>query len=91
VVTELEQPKTVKPEVKYKKITVFELNNLGYRLGERRMKMGSGNPAKYLILEIWNEDNKKDLSFCFLYSVKEQAGVILPHTYTWYITNPLVI
>jgi hypothetical protein len=47
-------------EKKWKKITVGELNKLGYRLGERRMKMGTGDPAKYLILEIWNDDNKKD-------------------------------
>lgn len=69
----------------YKRITIEELNNLGYELAGREMPMGKLRDARYRILEMKNEDNKNTISWCYLYSMDEQAGVILPNTYNFYL------
>lgn len=73
-----------KSEGSFRKITIDELNELGYEISGRQLPMGN-KPIIYGIFEIKNEDNKHELSFCYLYSIVEQTGVILPNTYNWYV------
>lgn len=74
----------VSSEGSFRKITVEELNNLGYELTGSQTPMGD-KPFKYVIMEVKNEDNKQELSFCYLYSLSAETGVILPNRYGHYM------
>jgi hypothetical protein len=77
-------------EGSFRKITIEELNNLGYEITGTQMPMGE-RPYRYGLLELMNEgENCKDkmrqeLNFCYLYSLVEQTGVILPHKFKHYL------
>jgi len=66
----------------YKRITVEQLNDLGYQLTGRQFNMGN-NSDNYLVLELRNEDNKVEVSFCYLYSREDKSGVILADTFSF--------
>ena len=66
-----------------KKITVTALKNLGYRLSGKQIPVGN-KPHEYGILELWNEDNKKEVSFCILFSTKSVSAIILPFPFHHY-------
>ena len=74
----------VSSEGSFRKITIEELNTLGYELTGTQMPMGN-KPYKYVVMEVKNEDNKQELSFCYLYSLDAETGVILPNRYHWYL------
>ena len=73
-------------EGSFRKITIDELNDLGYELTGKQMPVGE-KPYRYGILEIKNEDNKLELSFCYLYSLDDQTGIILTHSFRWYLSR----
>lgn len=68
---------------KPKYIEVRTLAKLGYKLSGKQIPLGE-KPHKYGILEVRNEDNKKEISFCLLFSTRSMHGVILPHPYHFY-------
>lgn len=73
-------------EGSFRRITIDELNALGYELTGRQMPIGR-SPFKYVLLELKNDYNKQELSFCYLYAIEEQHGVILPDTYKCYLNK----
>ena len=68
----------------FNKLTVDELNSLGYELSGRQLPMGNA-PIRYALMDIKNEDNKLEVGFCYLYSVESQTGIILPNTFGYYL------
>jgi hypothetical protein len=74
MLTLIKAPKTLK---------IMDLKNLGYRLSGKQVGLGP-KPHRYGILEVFNEDNKKEVSFSLLFSSKTMAGVILPQPFHHY-------
>lgn len=70
-------------QVDKKKIKVNQLKKLGYKLGDKQIPLGK-KPYRYGILEVFNEDNKKEVGFCYLFLTREMAGVILPQPFHFY-------
>lgn len=70
----------------YKRISINMLNQFGYQLTGRQFNMGN-NSSNYLVLELRNEDNKKEVGFCYLFSQEDGTGVILPDTFSFYMKN----
>ena len=68
----------------YKRISIEMLTDLGYHLTGRQFNIGTKGD-NYLVLELKNEDNKKEVTFCYLYSREEGLGVILPDTFSFYM------
>lgn len=66
-----------------KKIKVTQLKKLGYKLGDKQIPLGK-RPYKYGVLEVENEDNKREVSFCYLFITREMTGIILPHPFAFY-------
>jgi hypothetical protein len=64
-------------------ITVKKLQELGYRLSGQQIPIGE-KPCRYGILEILNEDNKKEVSFSLLFSTKSMNGIVLPQPFHFY-------
>jgi len=66
-----------------KQIRPFDLRNLGYILTSRKIPVGSsaGKQQKFVIYEVVDEDTKRAVSFCYLFSKLTQMGIILPDTY----------
>ena len=88
MVTEPTQEKalTIKPgKGFFHKITIIELNDLGYELTGRQKLMGS-RPYKYALLAVRSEGSKHEASFCYLYSHEEKSGVVLPKSFNEYLT-----
>lgn len=75
---------------KYRKITVPELKFLGYELGRRQMPIGD-KPYRYGIVEIVNEDNTRIVSFCYLYSTIDKTGIILTHSFDYYLKHEVIL
>lgn len=71
-------------EGSFKKITVQELNDLGYELTGRQIFVGD-RPYKYTIMETKEENTKHIMSFCYLASLEMQTGIILPQPYNEFI------
>ena len=65
----------VSSEGSFRKITIEQLNSLGYELSGTQMPMGR-KPFKFGLFEIKNEDNKRELDFCYLYSCDDQTGMV---------------
>ena len=72
----------------FRKITIEELNDLGFELTGRQMPVGS-RPYKYGLLEIHQENDKEPAGFCYLYSLTSQTGIIRPDTFNHYLTAEL--
>ena len=70
-----------------RKLSVRQLKNLGYRLTDNQIPLGV-KPYKFGVMEILNDDNHKEVSFCLLYSVDDKMGIILPNPYNYYIMRP---
>lgn len=70
-----------------RKISVREVKKLGYKLGDNQIPLGE-KPYKYAVLEVKNEDNNREVSFCLLYSVAEKLSIILPNPYGYYVLRP---
>lgn len=66
-----------------KQIRPFDLRNLGYILTSRKIPVGSstGKQQKFVIYEVVDEDTKRAVSFCYLFSKTTQMGIILKNTY----------
>lgn len=75
----------------YRKLSVRQLKNLGYKLTDNQIPLGS-KPYKFGILEVKNESAKdvnKEVTFSLLYSVDDKMGIILPNPYNYYVLKPL--
>lgn len=72
-----------KPVPVNKKIKVTQLKKLGYRLGDTQIPLGK-KPYRYGILEVHNDDNKREVGFCYLFITREMAGIILPQPFHFY-------
>ncbi len=79
----IKEPLVVVSNQSNKKIKVNQLKKLGYRLGDKQIPLGK-KPHRYGILEVFNEDNKKEVSFCYLFITREMAGIILPQPFHYY-------
>lgn len=67
-----------------KKIKGHLLKELGYVLTEKIISFGT-HPDRYGIFEVREEGKgKREVGFCFLYSIRHEAGVILPHPFSFY-------
>lgn len=66
-----------------KKLKVTQLKKLGYRFGDKQIPLGK-KPYRYGILEVHNEDNKREVGFCYLFLTREMAGIILPQPFQFY-------
>lgn len=74
----------------YRKLSVKQLKNLGYKLSDNQIPLGS-KPYKFGILEVKNEEGKnayKEVTFSLLYSVDDKMGIILPNPYSYYVARP---
>ena len=71
----------------FRKLSVKQLKNLGYKLTDNQIPLGT-KPYKFGILELKNEDNVKEVSFCMLYSTEDRMGIILPNPYNYYLMRP---
>lgn len=71
-----------------KKIKASCLKKLGYRLPGEQIPLGD-KPYKYGILKVMNEDNSREVGFCFLFSSRSMQGIILPHPYDFYRIHPI--
>ena len=71
-------------EGSFKKITIQELNDLGYELTGRQIFVGD-RPHKYMLMEVKEENTKYVMSFCYLASLEDQTGIILPQPYNDFI------
>lgn len=78
---------TLKKKPRY--IRVGELRDLGYKLTGEQLALGD-KPIKYGILEVKNEDNTKEVSFCLLFSTRSMQGVILPRPYHFYELHSVI-
>lgn len=66
-----------------RRIKVDKLKKLGYQLGDKQIPLGK-KPHRYGILEVLNEDNKREVGFCYLFLTREMAGIILPQPFEFY-------
>lgn len=67
-----------------KKVKGHVLKDLGYELSENVISLGS-SPSKYGILEVREiAKPRREVSFCYLYSIRHEAGVILPRPFSFY-------
>lgn len=93
--TSVKENKNKKPQnalalhTSFKKITVKELNQLGYLVGKQQSPIGD-KPYKFVVVEMLNEDKKGEVSFCMLYSTESKSGLILPNPYRYYLSHPLI-
>lgn len=71
----------------FKKITIDELNNLGYEITGRQLAIGK-KPIKYALMEVRNEDRITPVGFCYVFSIEDNTGVILAKDFNYYISNP---
>ena len=71
-----------------KQIRPFDLRNLGYILTSRKIRVGSstGKQQKFVIYEVVDEDTKRAMSFCYLFSKSTQMGIILPNSYDSFLS-----
>lgn len=74
---------------KIKKFTIADIVNLGYFLTDRQIGLGD-TPYRYFIIELQDEDRtSREIEFCYLYSVLDCEGVIMPNNFDYYLTNPI--
>lgn len=66
----------------FKKITIEQLNDLGFELTGRQLSMGQ--PARFGIMEVMHENCRTIARFSYLYSLDDQTGVILPDLFEVY-------
>ena len=71
-------------EGSFKKITIAELNNLGYEITGRQMPVGT-RPCKYGLMEVKEEGSKHIMSFCYIFSLESQTGIIVPRPFNEFI------
>ena len=71
----------------HKKISYKELKALGYKLTDEQIPLGN-KPYKFAVIEVKNEDNNKEVGFCFLYIVADKMGIILPNPFRYYQLRP---
>jgi len=71
------------------KLSVDQLEALGYRITGDKHQIRT-SIGKFVVYEVSNEDNKRDVDFCYFYEGSSKMGVILPHSYEYYLRNPLV-
>ena len=69
-------------------LTIDRLNELGYEITGRQIPLGA-KPIKHALLEIKNEDNLREVGFTCLYSIDDQAGLIIPRPFKTWMRNPL--
>lgn len=67
----------------FKKISFGMLRSLGYEPTMCYIPLGE-KPYNFKIYEMKNLDNKREISFCFLYSTREKVGIVLPNTFGTY-------
>lgn len=71
----------------FKKISVKQIKSLGYKLTDSQIPLGT-KPYKFGILELKNESDNKEVSFCMLYSTEDKMGIILPNSFNYYLIRP---
>lgn len=71
----------------FRKLSVRQLKNFGYKLTDNQIPLGT-KPYKFGILEVKNENNNQEVSFCMLYSTDDKMGIILPNSYNYYLARP---
>lgn len=70
-----------------KKITPDELKKLGYKFTSKRIGLGKveEKEASYIINEVIQDDEfEKPAGFCYLYSIRNQTGIILSNTFKYF-------
>jgi len=67
-----------------KKIRPIDLKGLGYRLSGKQIPIRSSKPKVFTIMEVFNEDNQRELSFCYLFNSRVMSGIILPNPFHYY-------
>lgn len=73
-----------------KKIKGRLLNDLGYTVSEKVIPLTGAAGGRYGIIELKEEARAyREVSFCFLYSIRHEAGVILPHPWSHYKLNKI--
>jgi hypothetical protein len=74
---------------KHKKITPDALKNLGYSITTRHITIGKkGNTDPVFVVNelIENDDKLRTLDFCYLYSLATKTGIILNHSYNYFLS-----
>lgn len=69
---------------KYQKVTPAQINELGYAVSNCKVimsKRGQIQPSLVLHKLTDQDDNRRELDFCYLYSLKSKTGIIIGQKY----------